>query len=349
MKKQKIVKKRSLISLLLGILLVLAVWQWDWTVYYYQQAKGGLNIAFNTRPLAEVLQDTSVADSLKARIRLIADIRRFALDSLRLQDNPKVYQTLFDQQGKPLVYLLTVAEPYEMKGIDFSFPIIGTFTYKGFFDSTRAWQEEAQWKKRGYDTDMGEGIAYSTLGWLPEPILSNMLFYSEGKLASLIIHEMTHGTIFVKDDHETSENLANFIGDYGAERYLQAKYGTQSKQYLHYTQGKKIREPLVKFMNKSTLQLDSLYKTFRPSHSKTYKEASKQAFIKKIMYQRQALIRQLRGDTTAPKPILAFPNNAYFIGFKTYHAKQNQFEQLFYQQFRGDYKRFFVYLKAKYQ
>ncbi|MCU0471705.1 MAG: aminopeptidase, partial [Arcicella sp.] len=114
------------------------------------------------------------------------------IDSLKLQDNPSVYQTMFDQRGKPLVHLLTVAERYKMEAKTFSFPvvswIIGNFTYKGFFDSTAAYQEEIVWKSKGYDTDMGQGIAYSTLGWLPEPILSSMLYYSDGKLASLIIH-----------------------------------------------------------------------------------------------------------------------------------------------------------------
>jgi predicted aminopeptidase len=118
-----------------------------------------------------------------------------------------------------------------MEAVEFHFPIIGNFTYKGFFDSTMATQELKIWKQKGYDTDLGQGIAYSTLGWLPEPILSSMLFYSEGKLASLIIHEMTHGTIFVKNEHETSENLANFIGEYGAKRYLKAKYGNESDEY----------------------------------------------------------------------------------------------------------------------
>jgi predicted aminopeptidase len=55
------------------------------------------------------------------------------------------------------------------------------------------------------------------LGWFTDPILSKMLMRSEGDLANLIIHEMSHATIFVKDSIEFNENLATFIGDRGAE------------------------------------------------------------------------------------------------------------------------------------
>ena len=344
-------KKRYWVLIFLGLLSGIVLWQWNWTIYLYAQAKGGLNVAFNTRPLSEVLKDPKVPDSLKARIRLIGEIKRYATDSLGLKDNPDVYQTLFDQQGKPLVYLVTAAEPYKMEAVEFHFPIIGNFTYKGFFDSTMAAQELKIWQQKGYDTDLGQGIAYSTLGWLPEPILSSMLFYSEGKLASLIIHEMTHGTIFVKNEHETSENLANFIGEYGAKRYLKAKYGNESDEYQKFVRGKTWRKVLVTHLNKSTLTLDSLYKTFKPEYSNKYKDSLKYTFIRKIVAKEDSLYAQL-----SHKPLISsklknedLPNNAYFVSFKTYHSKQNEFEQIFEKQFRGDFRKFLEYLEKRFE
>ena len=185
-------RKKRIWIIVIALIISLLIWQKAWIQYFYQQAKGGLEIAFNTRPLSEVLQDKSIPDSLKKRIFYIQEIRKYAIDSLGLQDNPNVYQTLYNQNRKSLVYLLTVAERYKMEAKEFNFPIvswiIGSFTYKGFFDSTAAKKEQNFWKSTGYDTEMGEGIAYSTLGWLPEPILSNMLYYPDFKLASLIIH-----------------------------------------------------------------------------------------------------------------------------------------------------------------
>ncbi|MBP6387004.1 MAG: aminopeptidase, partial [Pseudarcicella sp.] len=315
-------KKKYIILGILSLILSFLVYYKNHVAYFYQQAKGGLNIAFNTRQLDEVLKDKTVSDSLKKKIIFIKEIRKYAIDSLKLSDNPKVYQTLFDQKGKPLVYLLTVAPAFEMRAVEFEFPIIGSFTYKGFFDSTMLAQEQLLWKNKGYDTEVGEAAAYSTLGWLPEPILSSMLLnYSDGKLASLIIHEMTHGTIFVKNNHELSENMANFIGEYGAKRFLSYKYGKKSSELLKYEDALVYRRKIIKHFNKGTLQLDSLYHTFSSKITFSEKNALKQQIIKQILSSKDTLTKIKSFQKQFP-----LPNNAFFVGFKTYHSKQNEFE-----------------------
>jgi predicted aminopeptidase len=348
-KKQR--KKRIWIFSIF-LIISLLIWQKSWINYFYQQAKGGLNIAFNTKPLTEVLQDKSIPDSLKKRILYIQEVRKFAIDSLDLHDNPKVYQTLYNQNGQPLVHLLTVAERYKMEAKEFTFPIvswfIGSFTYKGFFDSTAAVKEQNIWKSKGYDTEMGQGIAYSTLGWLPEPILSNMLYYPDGKLASLIIHEMTHGTIFVKNDHETSENLANFIGDYGAKRFLKFKFGTDSKQYKRYIQSRVFRDLFIKHLNRGTLKLDSLYRTFQPNFTSQHKDSLKYSLIEKIELSQDTIYQKL---PNLPKHQISkadLSNNAYFVSFKTYNSKQNEFENIFKNSFNNNFDKFLRYLVKKY-
>jgi predicted aminopeptidase len=344
-------KKRIWIVAIL-LIISLLIWQKSWVNYFYQQAKGGLDIAFNTKPLSEVLQDKTMPDSLKKRILYIQEVRKYAIDSLGLHDNPKVYQTLYNQNGQSLVHLLTVAERYKMEAKEFTFPIvswfIGSFTYKGFFDSTAAINEQNIWKLKGYDTEMGQGIAYSTLGWLPEPILSNMLYYPDGKLASLIIHEMTHGTIFVKNDHETSENLANFIGDYGAKRFLKFKYGIDSKQFKRYSQSRIFRDSFIKHLNKGTLKLDSLYRTFQPNFTSKYKDSLKYSLIEKIERSQDTIYRKLPNLPTYKFDKNDLPNNAYFVSFKTYNSKQNEFENIFKFQFNEDFKRFLNHLVIKY-
>ena len=195
---------------------------------------------------------------------------------------------------------------------------------------------------------MGQGIAYSTLGWLPEPILSNMLYYPDGKLASLIIHEMTHGTIFVKNDHETSENLANFIGDYGAKRFLKFKYGLDSKQFKRYAQSRIFRDLFIKHLNRGTLQLDSLYKNFQPKFSTNYKDSLKYALIEKIERSQDTIYGKLPNLPKYSFNKKDLPNNAYFVSFKTYNSKQNEFENIFKNQFKDNFEQFLKYLKEKY-
>ena len=334
------------------LIIILLIWQKLWVVYLYQQAKGGLDVAFNTRPLPEVLQDKNIPDSLKKRILFITEVKKFATDSLGLQDNSKVYQTLYNQHGKPLIHLLTVAEPYKMEAVLFDFPVVswftGSFTYKGFFDSTLAVTEQNIWKSKGYDTEMGQAIAYSTLGWLPEPILSNMLFYPDGKLASVIIHEMTHGTIYVKNAHETSENLANFVGDYGAKRFMRFKYGENSDKYKRYTQSRILKGKFIKHLNRGTLQLDSLYRTFSTNLSSKDKDSLKYALIEKIEQSQDTLYQKLPNLPKHKFNKNDLPNNAYFVSFKTYNSKQNEFELQFKNQFGENFDKYLAYLKRKY-
>lgn len=344
--------KKKFFSVIVLVIILLGIWQCKNISYFSQQARGGLNVAFNTRSLNNVLTDPTIPDSLKKRILFIGNIRKYAIDSLGLQDNKEVYQTLYDQKGRPLVYLLTVAEAYQLKGISFHFPIIGNFAYKGFFDSTMIHQEELEWKLKGYDTDIGEGIAYSTLGWLPEPILSNMLYYSDGKLASLIIHEMVHGTIFIKNDHETSENLANFIGDYGAKRFLAYKHGLDSKEYKRFVQAKLIRKELIRHLNRGSLKLDSLYRSFSQNLSSKDKDSAKYALIEQIVLRKDTVLAKFLIDTISKKRNSInkkdLPNNAYFIGFKTYNSKQNAFERLFEDTYQGNFQSFLVGMKSKF-
>jgi predicted aminopeptidase len=352
--QKNIQRRRKKITWTIVILLIISIliWQKSWVSYFYQQAKGGLDIAFNTKPLIEVLQDKSIPDSLKKRILYIQEVRKYAIDTLGLKDNPKVYQTLYNQNGKPLIHLLTVAERYKMEAKEFDFPLaswlIGSFTYKGFFDSTAAYNEQSIWKSKGYDTEMGQASAYSTLGWLPEPILSSMLYYSDGSLASLIIHEMTHGTIYVKNDHETSENLANFIGDYGAKRFLKFKYGSDSKQFKRYSQSRIFRNAFRQHLNRGTLKLDSLYRTFQPNFTSKYKDSLKYSLIEKIERSQDTIYNKLPNLPKYQFNKNDLPNNAYFVSFKTYNSKQNEFENLFKNQFNNDFEAFLKYLRQKY-
>ncbi len=216
------------IGLVLVVMLVaLAIWQRELVSYGWMQARGQLRILWNTQPVDEVLADATYPDSLKKKIELIREIKRFSVDSLGLEPSGS-YESFYNQQGKPILWVITACEPYELIARKWHFPIIGTFSYKGFFEKDRADTLVAELKKEGLDTRIGEVSAWSTLGFLNDPILSSFLDRSEGNLAELIIHELTHGTLFIKNSLEYNENLADFVGEYGALRFLAQKYGTNT-------------------------------------------------------------------------------------------------------------------------
>lgn len=342
--------KRFLVKVLLFFVVstgILAVWQWDWVTYGWMQLSGGARVILDARPVSEVLTDHAVPDSVKAKLRLMEEIRRFAIDSIGLSNTPN-YQTYYDQHGKPICYVLTVAEKYALRGVDFSFPVIGSFAYKGFFDPERARREEKNWQAKGYDTEVSPVAAYSMLGYFRDPILSGMLQLPEGRMANMLMHEMTHATLFVKDEHEFNENLANFVGDYGAERFLAHRFGRNSPQYRSYGQGKIFRERYIRHFNRGKDLLDSLYRGFPSALPVTEKESRKQQLIGEILRTTDTLYRNLDQVRRRQWKDEDRPNNAFFIGFSTYNSRRNEFETEFHNRFHGDFRRYFAYLRSKY-
>src|ERR1700751_5858143 len=94
-----------------------------------------------------------------------------------------------------------------------------------------------------YDADISEVSAWSTLGWLPDPVLSSMLMKSKGRMANLFFHELFHATYYAPSSVDVNENLANFIARKATFQFL-----------------KNDTTELNKFLK--TMQDDSIYNTF---------------------------------------------------------------------------------------
>jgi predicted aminopeptidase len=78
---------------------------------------------------------------------------------------------------------------------------------------------------------LGTAAAYSTLGYFPDPVLSTMLDYPDEHLVALILHELTHGTIYLPGGADFNEGLASFVGWQGALEFARQRYGIASLQY----------------------------------------------------------------------------------------------------------------------
>jgi predicted aminopeptidase len=330
------------------IILVLSlIWQYENIFYGLSQGYGQLKIILNTKPVQEVLQDNSFPDSLKSKIKLVQEIRRFAFDSLGLNFSDS-YTTLYDQKGKPVLWVLTACYPYQLKAKEWSFPFIGSFSYKGFFDIAKARKEENELKINGFDTAVDEVGGWSTLGWFSDPILSEMLNRTPGNLANLIIHELTHGTLYVKNNVDFNENLASFIGDKGALKFLKYKYGASSKEYLNYQKSRTSAQEYTQMVLKYGQKLDSLYKTFTVKDSITIKAQKKKAII--LSFKKEFENRFPVSGKSMSRRIksMEYLNNTYFMDLKRYRENLGIFEREFITRFHSDFSLYISYLKSKY-
>ena len=218
---------------------------------------------------------------------------------------------------------------------------------------TRADSTVSELKKEGFDTRVGEVSAWSTLGFLNDPILSSFLDRPDGSLAELIIHELTHGTLFVKNSLEYNENLADFVGEYGALRFLAGKYGKTSVPYRDYLATKAFYERYDDHILRGTQRLDSVYRSFKPVTPIVVKDSLKWKTIRQIVETADTITderSELQAHSIKKRPAgkLNLPNNAYFMGYLTYRKQQNRFRQEFEKRFGGNFNRYLTYLKQTY-
>ncbi len=334
---------------LLAIFLIGFIWYFEFIVYGIGQARGQLNIVWNTQTHEEFLKNGRYHDTTKQKFKqklaLIREIKNFAVKELGLKGTNN-YERVYDQKNRAILWAVTACEPFELKPKEWDYAFLGMMPYKGYFDSTRAYSLKKDLQKEGYDVNIYAPSAWSTLGWLSDPILSNMLHWQEGELASLIIHEMTHGTVWVYGGVEYNENLADFIGERGAKLFLIHKYGKNSPAHKRYLRDLEEGERSFQHILKSAKRLDSLYQTFTPQLTKQEKLTKKEATIRDIVLGLANL--ELTNTRRLKKWLKNLPNNAFFMNFRRYRGKQDLFEQECKTKYADDIIQYLAYLKQKY-
>jgi len=332
--------------LLLTVAVACLVWN-QLIIYSLSQAKGQLALIIEAQPIEEALKDNTFPDSLKQKLILITEIKKYAVDSLGIKPSNN-YSRVYNQDHKSVLLTVSACEPYSFKPKEWDFPILGSVPYKGFFNTEKAKEEINDLKKQGYDVDVYSPSGWSTLGWFNDPILSNMLYRSEGQLASLIIHELTHGTIFIKNNVEFNENLANFIGDKGAEQFLKYKFGNNSKEFIRYEESKIDEKVYNEYILNNIERLDSLYTKLRTDKNETEKKEKKKKLIVEIVRGVNRLKLYKKENYFKFSLQAISEKNAFFMSFKRYDSQYDVFEKELNSKFNGQLKAYLQFLKSKY-
>ena len=330
---------------LLALLVIFIAFNLELIRYGFGQAAGQFHVLWNAEPVSEVLLSAQAPDSLKQKLHLVEEIRQFSFDSLGLTRNNN-YTTIFDQQGEEILWVVTACDPYMFTPRVWSFPVIGAFTYKGYFDLDKARELALGLKEEGLDVDMRSVSGWSTLGWFKDPILSNMLFEEAGDLSSTIIQELTHGTLFVPDSMTFNENLASFIGTQGAIRFLSSKYGKGANEVLGYKQQRSDSRRFTDHLINGAYLLDSLYQAM-DGQGPSEKEREKKIMLNQIVNALDTI--EFYNDTRYTQSFKNYqPNNAFFISFLNYRERQADFRNMLAQEFDNDLVAFIEHWRKEY-
>ncbi|MES2838160.1 MAG: aminopeptidase [Bacteroidota bacterium] len=340
-------KLKNLFQTLFLLVFCYFIFNADLLIYGIEQGKGQLSIIANTQNINELMLDTSTPDSVKLKLSYTYKIRNFAFDSLGLNKTDN-YTTYYDLQQKPLIWVVTACQKYKLQAHEWSYSFLGKMPYKGFFKKEKAWVEYYKMKDLGYDVSLGTVGGFSTLGWFTDPVLSSMLEDSEGELAELLLHELTHSTLFVKDSASFNENLAQFIGEKGAEQYLVSYYGKEANQLKEYTLLKKKEVLLDSLVVSEAKLLNELYndKSFE-AKSVIEKEIAKQEFINQFADK----IENQFGKNDRTKRLIKKikkNQNTFFMQFIRYNSKHTSFEDELNKKYNRNIKEYLNALKLVY-
>ncbi len=199
--------------------------------YLWHLGKGQARILLGMQPADVVLQDESTDPSVRDKILLLQEAKRFGEQVLGLAPS-RSYTYFYQVENPPLGYNLTASPQLELDAYLWCFPIAGCVPYKGFFERERAERERDKMAALGYDVYFRPLIAYSTLGWFPDPIFSTWLGAGRAFLVETVLHEMVHGTVYVKDESTFNEGIATFICERGTVAFFRSR-GTDPDAFFH--------------------------------------------------------------------------------------------------------------------
>ena len=335
-------KFKLLLGFGFGILFFICIWYGSLIQYGLQSAYGQFRILLLAESNNKILSSQKWTAEQKRKIRLIENVKRFGVYQLGLIDNGN-FEKVFDQKGKPLVWVVTGCKPYSFEDKKWYFPFIGNLSYKGFFTWEEAKKEAIQLKLEGWESGIGKVSGWSTLGWFHDPILSSMLTKEDGSLVSLILHEMVHGTVYLGSDVDYSENLADFIGNNGAIAYFKFKKDT--------TNLKKFEKTLF-----AERLVNTYYINYKDSLTKLYKTIASQDLEKE---KRKAFQKIYKGLFLLPIPnneklkyikggkYLYWEGNDFLMGFSRYGKLQDSLEKSFNATYRGNLRLYLEEIKKR--
>lgn len=177
-------------------------------------ATGQLRLLHASTPIPRAMADPRTTDDERERLGLVLEARDYA-QALGLRVGQQ-YTSYAPWPGDRLVTAVVAARPGTLEPVPFWFPVVGSVPYKSYFTIEAAEAEASRLRRQGLDVCLSAVPAYSTLGWLADPVSGPMLREPRTDLVATVIHEIVHSNLYVSGDADFNEALASFIGEEAA-------------------------------------------------------------------------------------------------------------------------------------
>lgn len=310
------------------------------TMYLLQAADGEWHVIHSRKPIVQVIDDPDTPEPLVRELAEVREARRFASRELKLPDNDS-YRTYVKIDRPYVVWNVVAAPALSVEPMQWCFPIAGCVAYRGYFNERRAQAFARQLKRRGYDVVI-EGVpAYSTLGKLPDPVMSTMMRYGSNELAGMIFHELAHQLLYVPNDSKFDEAFAVTVEDEGLKRWLE-----HQGRPLHTEEQEKEHAQEQQFIALLRRTRDRLARLYSSDASRQEKLRRKRKVFAGLATDIRALERRLGVRSALYDKWLADGlNNADLVSVGTYFDCVPGFERLLRRQ-NGDLPAFYAAARA---
>ena len=280
--------------------------------YYAQAVSGHLEVMRLAVPIEERLREADTPEPLRAKLAKVLAIREFASRELGLPDNGS-YRRYADI-GRPFVVWNVFAAPeFSVKPVESCFLFAGCVSYRGFYSEEAAERHAASLAEQGHDVYVGGVAAYSTLGWLSDPVLSTFIQYPEPEVARIVFHELAHQAVYVKGDTMFNESFAAMVEEEGVRRWLERE-GTAA-QRAAYLDSRRRRSEFVAIVIKYRAELAAFYD--RPGQPEE-KRAGKRRLFAQMQDEYRALKVSWGGFSGYDRVLARGPNNALLASVASY-------------------------------
>ncbi len=210
--------------------------------YVISQAGGQIKILNESVLIEDVIKDEKNPEETRRKLTLVQEARKYATDNLGFEPDSPIYPYIkkipvinwlgkfggsyaayYDTNGEVIAWNVTAAKKDSLTPLTWWFPIFGDVPYLSYFKRQDAEALEKKLLKAGYDVELAGVEAYSTVGWLRDPIFSPMLDSTDYYLISVMYHEMTHEEVYSPRDANFNETVASFLGEEAAAVFFAAR------------------------------------------------------------------------------------------------------------------------------
>jgi len=281
-------------------------------------------ILARARPIAELVRDSTTDGATRRKLQLVLAARAFARDSVKL-DARRGFTTYSHIDHDTLVVVLSAAYRDQLRYKTWWLPIVGSVPYKGYFDVRDAKRAAADLSRDGFDAYLRPASAFSTLGYLEDPVLSTTIDEDSVELVNTVIHELTHNTFYASGQAVFNESFANFVGTRGAAWFYAAR--ADSARVAQARTDWARQKTLGRFWSTVYNSVDSAFKAHRTSKAERLR-AREQVFAGARERFAKEIAPRLPGYDPARPPVIHL-DNAALMSRRMYRTGLDDFDVIY--------------------